>query len=1255
MPNDSPTPNPSHSDGEQDLAKQQKFEHNLATLLHDTEAPVLVVGQEGLILFVNPAAERMLGRDAAELVGQPFGAPLPGERGVILDIVRADIGVGHAEMRVAEGVWSGQPVRVVSLHDITEQRRAQEALEAAARQLGARAHILRSIFTSLDLDERLNRILDEVLALVGVEMGAIALVEGGSVTLRAWRGMSETLLSRARRFVQEAGVDRLKEPSLAPGPGGRPPRLEDFEKAEGIRIRAVWPLEAHGERGERSLVGALVLAGKREGAITQAHLDDLAAVAEQISLAIVHALMFRRAQQRLERIHVLHQIDAAIIGRRTIREIVQVVLDNIPKGLGADAAAVSLFDETGRASVFQMRLPNGTLVQEQAFDLAENLMADLVERRQTVMIADVRRDQRLSLRADHVRRHNLVSYLAVPMVARDEVIGLLHILTTRETDFAPEDVEFFRTLAGQAAIAIDNARLTQELEASLAQYRRLTENAPDMIYELRLKPEPHLTYVNPAARTLLGYRPEEAYADWNRVMDAVHPDDRPLIEAVFRGRPDVDAPDVVRMQRRDGRWVFVEHRVQPEYDDAGRLIGFHGVARDVTRRVQAEEDLRRHAEAMAALYQGAQRLAESQSMGELAYHIVQNCVDLLGAKLAWIGRCLPDGSMEMMAWYPEDAAYPRRITVRWDATPEGRGPTGEAVRTGHPCVAHDLATALRFSPWREAARAEGLVCSAAFPLVSRGRTFGALNVYSDEPGFFTDERVRLFQTLAYHDAAALINAQLHSELERRAQELERRVQERTAELAAAKEAAEAANRAKTVFLANMSHEIRTPMNAILGFARLLAQDPSLSETQHGHARTICEAGEHLLALINDILDISRIESGRVRLHPEVFSLHGLLDDLERMMRSRAEAKGLQLIFERSENVPEFVKSDKNKLRQILINLVDNAVKFTDRGGVAVRMKAAASDEPGRVRLVVEVEDSGPGLTPKEQARIFEAFERGGAAASAPGTGLGLSVSRRLARLMGGDITVTSEKGKGSLFRVEVPADCTDALPQAEARPVQRRVVGLAPGAAAPRVLVVDDNEQNRALLTAMLEPVGFEVREACNGREALAVFEEWRPHVVLMDLRMPVMDGYEATRRIKRTEAGRRARVIAVTASVFAEQDADIESVGVDGCIRKPFRQEEIFDALREALNLEYLYEEKSAPQGPTSAPAPTSGETAALPASLRRPLREAVEMGDTARIAELIAQAAEVAPAAARTLSALAEKYEYERMLHLLEMPEDE
>ncbi|OGS06178.1 MAG: hypothetical protein A2204_05470 [Elusimicrobia bacterium RIFOXYA1_FULL_47_7] len=395
------------------------------------------------------------------------------------------------------------------------------------------------------------------------------------------------------------------------------------------------------------------------------------------------------------------------------------------------------------------------------------------------------------------------------------------------------------------------------------------------------------------------------------------------------------------------------------------------------------------------------------------------------------------------------------------------------------------------------------------------------------------------------------------------------------ELRKAKEAAESASRSKSAFLANMSHEIRTPMNAILGFSQLLLHDKDITLKQKQHVETINRSGEFLLAIINDILEMAKAESGKTTLNRSSFDLYAMIDDIEKMLRQRADAKGLSLIVERNAELPRFVTADEAKLRQIVINLLSNALKFTQKGSVIFRLntRVAADQE---LELMAEVEDTGPGIAPQEMERLFHPFEQAQEGRSySAGTGLGLAISRDYALLMGGDISVKSDLGKGSTFSFQIVLKkAFQSIVDEKSQP--RIVKGLKTGQPRYRVLVADDKEDNRDYLIQLLSPAGFDVRLAVDGQDALKQFEEWLPQIILMDLQMPIMDGYEAIRRVRARAGGKNIKILAVTASIFGDTIYGSIWAGADDFILKQFRESELFNKIGRLLGAEYTFEEET-------------------------------------------------------------------------------
>jgi len=431
------------------------------------------------------------------------------------------------------------------------------------------------------------------------------------------------------------------------------------------------------------------------------------------------------------------------------------------------------------------------------------------------------------------------------------------------------------------------------------------------------------------------------------------------------------------------------------------------------------------------------------------------------------------------------------------------------------------------------------------------------------------------------------------------------------QLREAKDAAEAANRAKTEFLASMSHELRTPLNGVLGYAQLLKRS-GLTESQRDAVSIIQQCGEHLLNLINDLLDLSRIEAGKLEITPREFELSEFLRVIAETTRIRAEEKGIEFRFEAAPGLPSWVRSDEKRLRQILVNLLGNAIKFTDAGSV----RLGVEHRDGRVYF--EVEDTGIGISEERTAEIFLPFRQiPQAGRAAEGTGLGLAICRRLTDALGGTLTVASAPGQGSVFRLELP------LPEVAelngARPCEARdIVGYQ--GERVRVLVAEDHRDNRRLLCGMLAPLGFEVAEAADGQEMLDQARAFRPDVVLVDLVMPVLDGFEATRRLRRLPGLEHVKVIAISASAFEEDRTQSLGAGCDDFLSKPICASELLERLEQHLHIEWIHGEPPTGDGRSSALV-SPDEVGVPPEAELAALRELVEIGDIQGVVDVAAR----------------------------------
>ncbi len=472
-----------------------------------------------------------------------------------------------------------------------------------------------------------------------------------------------------------------------------------------------------------------------------------------------------------------------------------------------------------------------------------------------------------------------------------------------------------------------------------------------------------------------------------------------------------------------------------------------------------------------------------------------------------------------------------------------------------------------------------------------------------------------------------------------------------------KEAAEAANLTKSAFLANMSHELRTPLNAILGFTQILARDSSLNPQQQEQIAIINQSGEHLLNLINDVLEISKIEAGRSALHLSSFDFYDLLTGLEAMLQVKAASKGLQIIFDR-DTVPQYITTDESKLRQVLTNLVGNAIKFTREGGVSLRVRATAlkeadSEDTSRFYFYFEIEDTGMGIASEELPGLFTPFHQTTTGkTTSEGTGLGLSISRKFVQMMGGDIEVTSQLDVGTLVKFTIQVAIAQANDLKTASQVHR-IIGLEPDQPLYRILVVDDRPDSRRLIRCYLEPLGFQVREAENGQQALEVWENWEPHLIVMDMQMPVMNGYEATRQIKRHLKGQATIVIALTASAFEENRSLILSAGCDEFLRKPCRQQVLLETFAQHLGVRYRYEDSESGienKGNSSDLTfiPDSSALQEMPLPWINALHNAALAADSEAIEELIQEIPESLAAIAHCLRDWTDNFRFDKISKL-------
>ncbi len=914
------------------------------------------------------------------------------------------------------------------------------------------------------------------------------------------------------------------------------------------------------------------------------------------------------------------------------------------------------------------------------------------------------------------------SELAVPVKSGQQVIGVLDLQSNNLQAFDETDVILMETLSDQIGAAIENARLYEAVQSELAERKRAEEGQSRALAEALLatramqeSEEKFRSVIEQANDGIVLTDERGAIIEWNYGQEQITgiKRDQVLGQSLWsilgqfengkdsqntqmpkrvqqnineflttRQAPWMNQLQEWEIERADGQRRFVQTVPFPIETAKGMLMG--SVMRDITEQKQAEQalkqanvDLAARVDELAMLNLITQTVTTVQNLSAILDTIAEVMADFFDAQRTVIA--LLNTAQTELVISAHHFSQPA-LTSHGEGETQGDNLTDlaqplasipQVVERRQPIIISQSQTDQPTRPIRDIMQAQGVRSLMIIPLQARGQAIGIVAVATDQAGReFTPAEMKLAETIAGQVAGAVENARLLDE------------QQKAKEQAlTAQQAAEAANRAKSAFLANMSHELRTPLNAILGFTQLLVRDPTITDRQRENLKTITQSGDHLLLLINDVLEMSKIEAGRTTLSEQDFDLHRLLSTLREMFHLAATDKGLRLDFDQAPNTPQYVRADEGKLRQVLINLLSNAVKFTRDGCVTLQVNY----EQAPPRLLFEVRDTGPGIPQDDIAKLFDPFVKTVSGQEfQEGTGLGLPISQRFANMMGGDLTVISppsEGGPGSVFKFDVPIQLAESIdapaPQTAEQPMGH-VIGLVPGQQAAdggpyRLLVVEDRKTNRQVLVELLLSLNYpppdgatdsrpsiEVRQASNGREAIQIWEEWEPHLIWMDMRMPVMDGYEATRRIKATDKGQDTIIIALTANTLEKDRAAILAEGCDDFIGKPFRETDIFDKLKH-LDLRFMYQDEGDSQTIVDTGQPQDTMTdlelaerlMSLPSDWVSDLQQAAVLGSLDSILVLVEKIRELDTLLANALENLAHNFEHDKIIVVTQQAE--
>ncbi|PSB36840.1 histidine kinase [filamentous cyanobacterium Phorm 46] len=848
---------------------------------------------------------------------------------------------------------------------------------------------------------------------------------------------------------------------------------------------------------------------------------------------------------------------------------------------------------------------------------------------QVLAAVDAKTDPRtLEFSESYLMPLNISSMLDVPITHKGQIAGVIcleHQGTTR--NWTLDEQSFASYVAQIAALAME-ARDRKQAELNLRsvteRLQYLLATTPGVIFSCKLGGNHEVTFISENIVSMIGYEAQEfinGSLDWHSL---IHPKDREIVDTAFDQILEKESISYeYRKPHKDGSYRWIYDEVKLVKNSASIPVECVGYGVDITARKQAEAALQQQVKRERLVNSIQERIRSSLNLEEVLTMAVEEVRQFLSTDRTVIYRFNPDWSGFVAVESVAVGTMPiLGIDINDSCFREGYVSVYEQ---GHIRAIDNIYTAGISECHINLLSQFEIKANLVLPLLQGEKLWGLLIAHHcRSQRHWNSSEIESLKQIFVQLTIAIQQSTLFEQA--KTEIAERKLAETALQKAVV--AADTANRAKSEFLSSMSHELRTPLNAILGFSQVMVRDSSLNNQHQQHLEIINRAGEHLLSLINDILEMSKIEAGRSQLNESSFNLMRLLKTLEEMFRLKAKSKKLQLNLEVGEGVPHFVSGDEGKLRQILINLVGNAIKFTETGSVTLRVKKKVEESLGGetlefsdtqeiwavetatiqtkpawagsnqsaqagfdcvgansirpellqnsefLGLHFEIEDTGLGIAPEEMNKLFEPFEQTKTGQkSQQGTGLGLPISRKFVHMMGGDITVSSTPGLGSKFAFDIQISLADPTDVKMLQP-HKKVIGLAPNQPEYRILVVDDRADNRLVLVRLLSSIGLLVREAKNGQEAIAVWEDWQPQLIWMDMRMPVMDGYEATKQIKAHPLGKTTVIIALTASAFEEERKSILAAGCDDFMAKPFEAKILFAKMEEILGIRYVYEE---------------------------------------------------------------------------------
>jgi two-component system sensor histidine kinase/response regulator len=872
-----------------------------------------------------------------------------------------------------------------------------------------------------------------------------------------------------------------------------------------------------------------------------------------------------------------------------------------------------------------------------------------------------------------MRLADIQSLLLIPLNHNQKTRGFLCIEACELPQYWSEEEQNWLILLGELLAAHQyRHQIQQDLERSHARYETLVANVPGMIYQMALSPTGEVTfpYVSPSCEDLIGISATTLMTELRgEIFQWVHPEDlKPLWTSIQ------ESARTLAPWQQAWRWFkgtelrWIQGSSRPELQADGTVV-WDGVLVDITAQKEAELAIQTAAESDRLINESINRIRQSLDLTtifnatsqELRSRLQCDRVVVYRFNTDWSGTIVAEAVAEpwqpmhhepnIQAYLQSNLIHHSRCSLQTLIPPDPRPPINDTYLQNtqgkdyksvvdYRCV-NDVSQA-NFSPcYLEFLASFDAKAYVIMPIFVGSELWGLVGVYQNSgPRHWRSSEITILLHLSHQLSIALHQAYLLEHARRQAEALQ-----------VAKTAADAASLAKSQFLANMSHELRTPLNAVLGFAQLLDSDLSLSPTQKRHLQIINQSGEHLLMLINDVLELSKIEAGQLTLERHEFDLYHLVNMLYSMLNLKAETQDTLFEIEIAPDVPQYIYEDQRKLRQVLINLVGNAIKFTVHGRVKLKVTRVLAQVPQGCALRFEVQDTGCGLPDSALDRIFEAFTQEPQQSQSPdGTGLGLPISQQFVQLMGGNIEVESVEGQGSTFFFQLPlwdyASASSCALTPDTAVQLQQIVGLASGTVSPQILIVEDEADNRFLLTYLLESIGFSVKAATHGQMAIALWQEWQPQLILVDIQLPGIDGLAVTRHIRQTDP--TLPIFALTAFAFDSDRQRALDAGCTAFFSKPVNGQQLLQVIGETLDLTYEYlnptEEQTRPALGDLNPAMLD----LMPAEWRSQLYAAAEQCSEPAIRLLLDKLPDHALLLKHTLLTIVENYDFDRILNL-------